>query len=151
MYDADIRYAAHRAGVSAAEMTAGPLNGGEGEVKKILVVDDSSTMRQLVKMVLLKHVQCEVTEAQDGLDALGKLKDGAFDLVVTDINMPRLDGLGFLRMARQELKSAVPIIIVTTKGAEADRDKGMELGANAYLTKPINGTLVVKTVGQFLG
>ena len=120
-------------------------------MKRILVVDDSGTMRQLMKMVLVKHMACEIVEAQDGLDALGKLKDGGFDLVVTDVNMPRMDGLGFVKAAREELKSTVPIIIVTTKGAEADRDKGLQLGANAYLTKPINGIQVVKTVSELIG
>lgn len=120
-------------------------------MKRILVVDDSGTMRQLMKMVLIKHVACQVTEAQDGLDALAKLKDGEFDLVVSDVNMPRLDGLGLVKAVRDQLKSSIPIVIVTTKGAEADRDKGLQLGANAYLTKPINGTQVVKTVGELLG
>ena len=108
-------------------------------------------MRQLIKMVLVKHMACQIVEAQDGLDALAKLKDGVFDLIVTDVNMPRLDGLGFVKAAREDLKSTVPIIIVTTKGAEADRDKGLQLGANAYLTKPINGAQVVKTVSDLIG
>lgn len=120
-------------------------------MKRILVVDDSVTMRQLIKMVLMKHVVCQVTEAQDGLDAIAKLKDGAFDLVVTDVNMPRMDGLGLVHSIREVLKLAVPVIIVTTKGAEADRDKGLQLGANAYLTKPINGAQVVRTVSELLG
>jgi len=120
-------------------------------VKQILVVDDSVTMRQLMKMMLMKHVACQITEAQDGLDALAKLKDGSFDLVVTDVNMPRMDGLGLVRSAREVLKLTVPIVIVTTKGGEEDRDKGMQLGANAYLTKPINGIQVVKTINELLG
>jgi two-component system chemotaxis response regulator CheY len=120
-------------------------------MKRILVVDDSGTMRQLIKMVLVKHMACQIVEAQDGLDALAKLKDGVFDLIVTDVNMPRMDGLGFVKAAREDLKSTVPIIIVTTKGAEADRDKGLQLGANAYLTKPINGAQVVKTVNELIG
>ena len=120
-------------------------------MKRILVVDDSITMRQLMKMVLLKHLPCEIVEAQDGLDALSKLKDGTFDLIVTDVNMPRMDGLGLVRSVREGLKSTVPIIIVTTKGAEADRDTGLKLGANAYLTKPINGLQVSKTVSALLG
>lgn len=119
-------------------------------MKKILVVDDSATMRQLIKMVLLKHLPCQITEAQDGLDALGKLKDGVFDLIVTDVNMPRMDGLGLVRSVREVLKLTVPIIIVTTKGAEADRDMGLKLGANAYLTKPINGLQVIKTVNELI-
>lgn len=117
----------------------------------ILVVDDSSTMRQLMKMILTKHLICRVTEAPDGLAALEKLREGGFDLVVTDVNMPRMDGLGLIQAVRQELKSSVPMIVVTTKGGEEDRDKGMALGANAYLTKPINGTQVVKTVSSLLG
>ena len=56
-----------------------------------------------------------------------------------------------MQAVRQALKSTVPIVIVTTKGGEADRDRGMQLGANAYLTKPINGLQVVKTVGELLG
>jgi DNA-binding response OmpR family regulator len=126
-------------------------NKAEDGVKRILVVDDSTTMRQLIKMVLMKQVACEIVEAQDGLDALGKLKAGGFDLVVTDVNMPRLDGLGLVQGIRESLKSAVPVIIVTTKGGEADRDRGMQLGANAYLTKPLNGAQIVKTVGELLG
>jgi len=120
-------------------------------VKRILVVDDSVTMRQLMKMVLLKSLPCQITEAQDGLDALTKLKDATFDLVVTDVNMPRMDGLGLVRSVREVLKLTVPIIIVTTKGAEADRDMGIKLGANAYLTKPINGVQVIKTVNELIG
>jgi two-component system chemotaxis response regulator CheY len=62
-----------------------------------------------------------------------------------------MDGLGLVRAVRGSLKLSVPMIIVTTKGAEADRDKGMELGANAYLTKPINGIQVIKTVNELIG
>lgn len=120
-------------------------------MKRILVVDDSVIMRQLLKMVILKYLPCQITEAQDGLEALAKLKDGTFDLIVTDVNMPRMDGLGLVRAVREALKLTVPIIIVTTKGAEADRDKGLQLGANAYLTKPINGVQVVRTVSELLG
>jgi two-component system chemotaxis response regulator CheY len=120
-------------------------------VKRILVVDDSGTMRQLIKMVLMKHLPCQIVEASDGLDALEKLKSGEFDLIFTDVNMPRMDGLGLVRSVRSALKLTVPMIIVTTKGGEADRDLGMELGANAYLTKPINGIQVIKTVNELLG
>lgn len=120
-------------------------------MKRILVVDDSVTMRQLMKMVLVKHLPYQITEAQDGLDALSKLKESTFDLIITDVNMPRMDGLGLVRAAREALKLTVPIIIVTTKGAEADRDMGLKLGANAYLTKPINGIQIIKTVSELLG
>jgi two-component system chemotaxis response regulator CheY len=139
------------AGIATDSRDGGDRHGMAVDVKKILVVDDSVTMRQLMKMVLIKYVSCRITEAQDGLDALAQLKDGTFDLIITDLNMPRMDGLGLVRSVRDALKLTVPIIIVTTKGGEADRDKGLELGANAYLTKPINGIQVVKTVHELLG
>lgn len=119
-------------------------------MKQLLVVDDSATMRQLLKVIIFKHVVCEITEAQDGLDALGKLKNGVFDLVVTDINMPRMDGLSLIRSVREVLKSAIPIVIVTTKGAADDRERALQLGADAYMTKPINGTQIVRTVLRIL-
>lgn len=121
-----------------------------GAVKRILVVDDSSTMRQLLRMILVKHVDCQIAEAPDGQAALELLHAGGFDLVLTDINMPRLDGLGFVQAARQQLKSQVPIVMVTTKGGEEDRDRGLALGANSYLTKPVNGAQVARVVASLL-
>jgi len=119
-----------------------------GARKRILVVDDSSTMRQLLKMILAKHVACEIVEAADGQEALERLRAGGVDLVLSDVNMPRLDGLGFVRAVRQELGSDVPIIMVTTKGGEEDRDKALALGANTYLTKPVNGAQVVRAIAS---
>jgi two-component system chemotaxis response regulator CheY len=125
--------------------------GDGGAAKRILVVDDSPTMRQLLRMILGKQISCQVTEAPDGQAALELLRGGGFDLVLTDINMPRLDGLGLVRSVREELKSEVPIIMITTKGAEADRDRGLALGANSYLTKPVNGAQVGKAISTLLG
>lgn len=119
--------------------------------KQILIADDSATMRQLLKMIITKHLTCDVTESPDGLAALEQFRAGAYDLVMTDINMPRLDGLGLIKSLRQEEGSSVPIIVLTTKGGEDDRDRGLALGANAYLTKPVNGTQVIKTVVGLLG
>jgi len=121
-----------------------------GARKRILVVDDSSTMRQLLKMILAKHIACEITEAADGQDALERLRGGDFDLVLSDVNMPRLDGLGFVQAVRQELRSEVPIVMVTTKGGEEDRDRALALGANTYLTKPVNGAQVVRVISSLV-
>ena len=118
--------------------------------KQILVVDDSSTMRQLLRMILAKHVTCDVTEAPDGVAALERLQAQHYDLVLTDINMPRLDGLGLVQSLRQDLKSAIPIVMITTRGAEEDRDRGLALGADSYLTKPVNGTQVARVIGSLL-
>ena len=118
--------------------------------KSILLVDDSRTVRQLLKLVLAKHLSCEITEAQDGLEALKMLSRSAYDLVITDINMPNMNGLALTRKIRGELALDVPIIIVTTMGKEKDRDKGLELGANSYVTKPIQAPGLIREATNLL-
>ena len=112
--------------------------------KKILIVDDSRTVRQLLKLILLKGLKCQITEAQDGLEAIEFLQMESYDLVITDINMPNMDGLSLVNKVRGELELKIPIVIITTMGKEEDRDKGLALGANSYLTKPFNSTSVLK-------
>ena len=123
--------------------------------KSLLVVDDSATMRQLLCMTLTRVdgiTQANITEASDGREALDKLKSGRFDLVLTDIRMPRMDGLEFIRSVRSELNDqALPIIIITTKGAEEDVQLGMNLGASGYLSKPVSMTQLREMVTTFLG
>ena len=115
--------------------------------KTILVVDDSATMRQLIGLTLKKVKGCQVVEAQNGVDAVARLGAGAFDLVITDIKMPEMDGLELVRHVRGPLGlSELPIIIVTTKGEEGARDAGLRAGANAYLTKPLSGVQLVDLV-----
>lgn len=110
--------------------------------KCLLVVDDSATFRQLLCMSLarLEGVsQANIIEAVDGEDALNKVKGGAFDLVLTDIRMPNMDGLEFVRRVRNDLnRKDLPIIIISTKGAEEDIELGLSLGASGYLSKPIS-------------
>ena len=123
--------------------------------KSLLVVDDSATMRQLLCMTLTRVdgiTQANITEASDGREALDKVKTGRFDLVLTDIRMPRMDGLEFIRSVRSELNDqALPIIIISTKGAEEDVQLGMNLGASGYLSKPISMTQLREMVTTFLG
>jgi two-component system chemotaxis response regulator CheY len=115
--------------------------------KTILVVDDSATMRQLIGLTLKKVKGCHVVEAQNGVDAVARLGGGAFDLIITDIKMPEMDGLELVRQIRGPLgHTELPIIIVTTKGEEATRDAGLQAGANAYLTKPLSGVQLVDLV-----
>jgi two-component system chemotaxis response regulator CheY len=110
--------------------------------KSVLVVDDSATFRQLLCMSLARLdgvSQSKITEAVDGEDALDKLRQGHFDLVLTDIRMPRMDGLEFVRRVRNDLdRKDLPIIIISTKGAEEDIELGLSLGASGYLSKPIS-------------
>lgn len=123
----------------------------ESRKKSILIVDDSPTMRQLLKMMLIKYILCDISEAADGLEAFKKIRQGQFDLVVTDINMPRMHGLALVQKVREEAGLETPMIIVTTKGAEKDRDLGMDLGANAYITKPVNGIRLAEAVKSLMG
>ena len=120
------------------------------ERKNVLVVDDSSTMRQLIKMMLVKCAAFDISEAVDGQDAFEKLGSGQFDLVLTDINMPRMDGLELVRKVRESHGGEPPMVIITTMGAEGDRDRGMQLGANAYITKPINSMKLAETVKSLI-
>jgi len=122
----------------------------ELDKKRILLVDDSRTVRQLLVLVLKKHIYCEITEACDGQEAIQRLDSGTYDLVITDINMPNMNGLSLIRRVRKDMNLEIPIIIVTTMGKEIDRDAGLELGADSYVTKPINALTLVKEATQLL-
>ncbi len=119
--------------------------------KSILVTDDSAIMRMFLVMNLKRMLKINITEAVNGLDALAKLKSGTFDLLLTDMNMPEMNGAELVRWVRTGLNSNMPIIVITTKGEVKDREMGMALGANGYLTKPVNQVELIKTVCTFLG
>lgn len=116
-----------------------------------LIVEDSPTMRQLLAFTLRRLKECRIIEAVDGVDALKKLTTERVDLVITDINMPMMDGLKLISLIRGNARTkSVPIIIVTTEGAEEDRKRGLALGANAYVPKPIQPSELLKTVASLL-
>jgi two-component system chemotaxis response regulator CheY len=117
------------------------------ESMRILVVDDSATMRQMLGLQLKQFRGAKITDAVDGVDAVRKLQAEKFDIVLTDINMPLMDGLKLVGFIRQnaDLKN-LPIIIITTRGADEDRDRGLALGANAYVNKPVQPSQLVKAV-----
>ncbi len=120
--------------------------------RKFLIVEDSPTMRQLIAFSLKRFRNAKIIEAVDGLDALRKLAGPEkIDLILTDINMPVMDGLKLVSMVRQsaDLKN-IPIIIITTEGAEEDRERGLALGANAYIAKPIQSSHLIKTISELL-
>lgn len=107
--------------------------------KSFLVVDDSTTMRQLITMTLKKMGCTSYDDAPNGKVALEKLSAKSYDIVLTDIDMPEMNGLEFIEAARAN-QSKTPIVILSTHGDEATRDKGLKLGANDYLTKPLSGS-----------
>jgi two-component system sensor histidine kinase and response regulator WspE len=103
--------------------------------RRILVVDDSITVREVERQLLTRHGY-DVDVAVDGQDGWNALKKATYDLLVTDVDMPRMNGFELIRMVRRDQRLAgLPIIIVSYKDRKEDRMKGMELGANAYLTK----------------
>lgn len=116
-----------------------------------LVVEDSPTMRQLIAFALKRIQGSKVIEATDGVDALKKLSGQKFDMLLIDINMPIMDGLKLVSLVRADPSNKdVPIIIITTEGAEEDRKRALSLGASAYLTKPIQTQELLKVVSQYL-
>jgi two-component system chemotaxis response regulator CheY len=116
-----------------------------------LVVEDSPTMRQLIVFAPSRIKVLKVVEADDGVDALKKLSQQHFDILITDINMPMMDGLKLVSMVRKdEVHKEIPIIIITTEGAQEDRQRALSLGANAYITKPIQAPQVISKVKELL-
>ena len=118
---------------------------------RILIVEDSPTMRQLLVFALKRLSGVEVVEARDGMDGLRKVTSDHFDLALVDINMPVMDGLKLIHLIRDEesLKS-MPIVVITTEGAEEDRARALALGADEYLTKPVQAGRVLAVVKGLL-
>ena len=116
-----------------------------------LVVDDSGAMRRQLAYALQRVVGMDAVEAEDGADAWRKLASARFDIVITDINMPLLDGLKLVGLVRAGgPHQRVPVVVITTEGAEADRKRAMALGASAYLVKPVQAQQVVEAVRRLL-
>lgn len=93
----------------------------------------------------------EVTTAESGFAALKALPGGRFDLVITDVNMPDINGLELIRFCRSNPTYAqTPVIIISTEGREKDRDRGMSLGAAAYLVKPFTPDALLSLVGKYV-
>ncbi len=116
-----------------------------------LVVDDSPAMRKQLSYALQRVVGMDATEAEDGADAWRKLASGTYDIVLTDINMPLMDGLKLVALIRGGgPHQRVPVVVITTESAEADRRRAMTLGASAYLVKPVQAQQVVETVRTLL-
>ena len=108
-------------------------------------------MRQLLVFALKRMKEVDIVEAQDGMDGLRKVTSDHFDLAFVDINMPVMDGLKLISLIRgeQELGS-MPICVITTEGAKEDRQRALGLGANEYLTKPIQANRVLAVAKSLL-
>jgi two-component system, chemotaxis family, chemotaxis protein CheY len=120
--------------------------------KKILVVDDSAAIRQSISFILTQEGY-ETIEASDGMEGLAALaKLGAVDLIITDVNMPNLDGIGFIKKARELDKfKFTPILVLTTESQGSKMNEGKEAGATGWIVKPFNSEKllgIVKKVSE---
>lgn len=120
-------------------------------MKRILVVEDSPTMRSLITVTIESAGEYEIVAAANGFEALRLLPREKVDLVVTDINMPDINGLELINYIRQNRNySHVPLFIISTEGSEKDREKGLALGADEYLVKPFEPAELVALVKKYL-
>lgn len=118
----------------------------------ILIVDDSKTVRNLVAFIM-KREGYRVTLAEDGLDGLEKLYSAEqVDLIISDVNMPRMDGFTFIKTVReQDAYKDLPIMVLSTEGKTIDIETGMKLGANLYMVKPAQPEKMVKNIKMLFG
>jgi two-component system chemotaxis response regulator CheY len=119
---------------------------------RILIVDDSSATRHYVCVALEDaDIAGEVVEAASGFEALRILPRQRFDLVVVDINMPDINGLELIRfMRKSEAHKSTPLIVISSEASERDREKGLSLGADAYLAKPFEVEPLLETVRRVM-
>jgi two-component system, chemotaxis family, chemotaxis protein CheY len=119
--------------------------------KMILAVDDSASIRQMVTFTL-KSAGYEVTEAVDGQDGLDKAKAKSFNLVLSDQNMPRMDGLTLIKSLRALPQyKTVPILMLTTESSDAMKQQGRAAGATGWLVKPFDPQKLVEVVKKVIG
>jgi two-component system chemotaxis response regulator CheY len=119
-------------------------------MKRILIVDDAATVRMYHRSIL-ESAGYSVEEAVNGIEALEKVMLSPFDLYVVDINMPKLDGYGFLKELRRQDMDQAPAIMVSTEAEPNDRQLAYRAGANLYLIKPVKPAELLLHVGLLLG
>ncbi|KXX64269.1 response regulator [Marichromatium gracile] len=119
-------------------------------MKRILVIDDAATVR-LYHRSILEELGFEVSEAVNGLEALERVAEGDFDLYLVDINMPKLDGYGFLRELRGKDMPQAPAIMVSTEAGANDQKLAFLSGANLYIVKPVRPERLASHVLTLLG
>ena len=119
-------------------------------MRKILTVDDSASVRQMVSFTLRK-VGYDVVEAVDGKDGLGKASSDRFDLIVTDLNMPNMDGIQLITAARKLPRySFTPILMLTTESQAEKKVEGRKAGATGWIVKPFNADQLISVVQKLV-
>ena len=119
-------------------------------MKRVLVVDDAATVRMYHRGIL-ESAGYHVAEALNGIEALEKVLESSFDLLLVDINMPKLDGFGFLKELRRQEMPQPPAIVISTEAAARDEIAAYRAGANCYLLKPVRPPQLMAHVRVLLG
>ncbi len=121
-------------------------------MQRILIVEDSSTMRAMLASALEELPDpVKVTAVSSGFEALRELPRASYDLIVTDINMPDINGLELVSFVRRsEAYRSIPLVIVSTEGSQRDREKALSLGADAYLVKPFDPADLCRLIQELL-
>ena len=119
--------------------------------RKILAVDDSVSIRKSISFILGQEVY-EVVEAENGQDGMSKLDSDKFGLIITDINMPVMDGIQFIKEVRKSLDHKfTPIIVLTTENQESKMQEGKEAGATGWIVKPFSSDKLIAVVKKIIG
>lgn len=119
-------------------------------MKRILTVDDSASVRQMVSFTLRK-ADYEVVEAVDGKDGLAKVSSGKFDLIITDLNMPNVDGIQMIAAVRKlPGYSFIPILMLTTESQAEKKDAGRKAGATGWIVKPFNADQLIAVLQKLV-
>src|SRR5258706_7294937 len=123
-------------------------------MRRILVVEDSASTRSFIRSALEAGDRlgpCDIVEAASGFDALRLLPRGSYDLVITDINMPDINGLELVQFIRKsDRHRSTALIIVSTQSSEKDRQRGLSLGANDFVPKPLSAEALLTAVDRLL-
>lgn len=119
--------------------------------KRVLVVDDSAAIRQSVSYVL-EQQGYEVVQAEDGEDGLSKLDGSAFDIIITDVNMPRMDGIELVRQTRgKDQYKFTPMVVLTTESQASKMEEGKAAGATGWIVKPFDTEKLLAVVKKLAG
>jgi two-component system chemotaxis response regulator CheY len=122
---------------------------GDGAIRTILIVEDSATTRALIRAVIDEMGDFNISEAGSGFEALKLLPTEQFNLVITDVNMPDINGLELISFIKNNPRyNHIPLIIVSTERSEEDKKRGLELGAAAYVTKPFKAQELQEVIRQ---
>ena len=120
--------------------------------KNILIVDDSATMRKIIMRGLrqagIEHAECK--EAGDGVEGMKAVEANTFDLILSDVNMPNMNGLDFVNAVTAKMPTPPPIVMITTEGSEEIVKEAISRGAKGYLLKPFTPEKIQEVIGPFL-